>query len=284
MILTGKKAMSESALAAIIIAIIGGIVVTLVLRQFLISGGAVGQIAGCRENVKLADGSALLAGAQVIPITKCYTQDAGVLKASSMSGRELTKELAPEVAKMVYNCWHMWGDGQYDPWKKGTVGRKSICGICYLFELESGKILKASPVEGVYSLLDWMRATPSPSKTEKQTYYDAVKDGIPYGENLVLDKREFGGLGVFWSTMTDYTMEDIYGGEQYAVVYNYLPESYASKWIGRPVGYVGTFISPVLALKTFTTGWPVGTLQNVYIMPVKNLGSGCEVTYSKLAQ
>ncbi len=278
MIMPQKKAMSEAALLAITIAIIGGIVLALVLRQFLISGGAVGQIETCRENVMLADRSALLAGSHVIPITKCYTKDAGVLKASSMSGSELTNELAPEVAKMVYNCWHMWGDGLYDPWKKGTVGRKSICGICYLFELENGKALATLPAEGIYSLLDWMKATPSPSKTEKQTYYDAVKAGIPYGENLVLDKREFGGLGVVINKMNDYFVDRIYGGEQYAVVYNYVPQSYASKWIKQPVAFVGR-LGGLLDIPP-----PTGTIQSIYIMPVKNLGSGCEVTYSKLAQ
>ena len=179
-----RRGIGETALIAIILAVAGGLVIGGVVTTIVIKGKGRVDLDACRANVLTASQTA-----QLIPVNKCFTKNAGNLE---YSGKTATyqREVAGQVSKLMQECRYQFGEASHLPWRGDFFTRgEPICFTCSTFRLPE----KAPNAVTTHSLRQWMEKNVLPGG---QTYYDYIIESVPFKDPdyfIITDMKYRGG-------------------------------------------------------------------------------------------
>ncbi|HSU73161.1 MAG TPA: hypothetical protein VLJ21_04920 [Candidatus Binatia bacterium] len=263
-----RKAIAETALVAMIIAIVGGLVIAAVTTTLVLRGKEHIDLAACKSNVVLAIQSKEKNpfGTQVVPIDKCFTEQQGVLEVSKPG--KYSDEMSQQVARLLHDCRYQFGEIEGTPWTGGVWSSPTVCFVCSNFKLPA----RESSSDGLKAtdLLAWMRAH---TDTQGKTYYDYLLPSIPFRDMDYLLMSSFDR-----DNNVAYTLDELRPNEPYAVVNIAIPKKRSEQVFGSTVGKLadGTRRVATIDFSSIKDG-----ISWVAIVKNKNLGSTCGVQFTR---
>ena len=210
-----SRGIGETALMAIILTVVGGLVVAVLVGNIVIKGKERVNIEACRANVVTAT-----QGKQLLAITKCHTKPVGQLEFSGKDSK-YEHEISKQISDLYQECKYQFGDVEGVPWPGDPFAEgENICFVCSIFSLpEDGSPLSDD------TLIQWMKDNKLRSG---ESYYRYILPRIP-GEDedlFLIDTYNLADNAVQLSGSFNPNI-------QYAVIHSGFPTTRASQISGR---------------------------------------------------
>jgi len=258
-----RKALAETALVSMILAIAGGLVLTGVVTTLVLQGKEKVDIAACRANVELA-----VKSKQNVPIDKCFTNQAGELKVTDEDER--VSQLSKQVADLLHDCKYQFAESGAVPWAGDAfLESPSICFVCGTFSLP--KAQDDLSYISTNQFLAWLK-----THYEKggRTYHEYLLPAMPGSNPDFLVVNSYDNANNIM-----YPTESIRGTTQYAVVHYAIPEKRLTQLAG--IRTDPNIVKGVGQLVTFRTEKPTGGTNWVFITPSDNLAQSCSIQFTR---
>ena len=258
-----RRAIAETALVAIILAVAGGLILAGTVGTLVVKSRSKISIDACKSNVEIA-----VLSKEILPVTKCYTKAVGSLAYSGTNGT-YKDEMSAQVARLLYECRYQYGEVPHLPWKGGWFTNTPICSVCSTFDLPA----EASSGVNIGWVVDWMKKSPLQSG---ESYYDYVIKSVPFndpdylGINSMSISGNFASLVGFGKAKIVAPEKVLDKGETYAVIHFGWPQYRASQVVGS------ADVATTLQEKGTT-----GEFSSVFIMPLDKLHTACGITFAR---
>jgi hypothetical protein len=241
-----RRAIAETALVAIIIAVVGGLVLLGVVGSIALKARAKIDITACKADVNLAANSKQLVG-----VSNCYTKDLGTLKSTVTPPK--IDEMNQQIAQALYECRYQFGEAAHSPWQGNFFIKDSVCFVCSTF--------KTPTTVTTSSLTDWMTKH---SLVQGGTYLDYVKLSAAGNDAdyLLMDVYD-------QSTNTAEIGNEFDAGTDYAIIDYSLPGRRLTQFAGKQFT-----VSDVSVDKTQETNW-------VFATTLAHLNKACDITFTR---
>lgn len=242
-----KKAMEEinpiilALIIFVILLAIFGVIIKATMRQ--------GSEDVCLASVIAADKTSEF---DVLEI-KCEMYDAGKLKLQGATDEKKKEDAMKQIAELMRRCWHQFGEGKRDPFKKAGFVFKAVCFVCSKFSFET---------EGSISedeFVDFLKNKKT-SEEKDLSYYDYLKGTLPEKSRNdffieSIDLRKVLDI-VHWGDIVGSTALNSKG--EYSVVIYAIEDSMASK------------ISEKI-IKKIVGAEPSKSFYDIYVVPYENI-------------
>ncbi|MBI4144996.1 hypothetical protein HY493_02215 [Candidatus Woesearchaeota archaeon] len=244
-----RKAIAETALVAIILAVAGGLVLGGVAYSVIGKGRGQVDLNACKSNVALA-----IKSKQFVNLNSCFTRDVGTLDYSGESAK-YTDEMASQVARYLYECRFQFGELGGVPWKGDFFNGIDACFVCSTFNLPKDE----AGIE-TSDILAWMKRS---KMTGGETYYEYLSKSAPGAnpEFLFTDAIEPNANKVVY-------VDALVKGTPYAVVHWASTERRLVQVAGGGLTWSG--------VESAESGYSM-----VFITPATNLNKACEITFTR---
>lgn len=248
-----RKAIAETALVAIILAVAGGLVLGGVAVSIIGKGRGQVDLNACRSNVALA-----VKSKQTIDVRQCYTREVGSLDYSG-NRDTYTEEMASQVARYLYECRYQFGESAGVPWKGNVWSNIHVCSVCSTFSL---------PAEGkgeirTDDIIKWMREH---KLSTGPTYEEYLKPSAPANkvEYMITDSFDVKKNVV---NIPDSLKKDV----SYAVVYWTAPQRRLVQITG-----IGVDIDWGVKIESTDSGF-----HSVFLTRVVDVNKACEYAFTR---
>lgn len=255
-----RRGIGETALVAIILAVVGGLVVGGVVGTIVIKGKARIDIEACKANVATAALSK-----QTLPVTKCYTNPVGELEFSGKESDYVPK-VSRQIADLVSDCKYQFGEVNALPWKGPSFRFFEGYGICFVCSTFSLPVPKGKSFASLKTqdILDWMNNN---TRTTGENYLSYVLSRAPGGYQRYIFADEYLLDETLIDEITITTPTSYVSGVDYAVMHVGFPHTRATQVTGRG----GLMFTSEAAAET---NW-------IMVQRLENLHKGCAITFTR---
>lgn len=259
-----RKALAETALVSIILAVVGGLVLTGVVVTMVNSGKERIDINACKANVATA-----VKAKQSVPIEQCFTNQAGVLAVEDE--RKYVDETSRQVAQLLHDCRYQFGESPDVPWAGGLLSSQTICFVCSTFQMP--KVEGSANALTVPDFVAWMK-----SHNEKQgrTYADYLTPSLPWNDPqfVLMDSYNYDdNKGVFSGEFVPET--------PYAVVSFAVPQKRLIQGTGVQLSSDYWYLKGVKQLVTLDFQAAEGGTNWVFVTRGANLNKACSIQFTR---